>query len=1437
MADGTLVIKTGLDDSGIRSDLNKLGSLATKGGAVAVKAIAAVSAALVAAGGFAVKTGMDFESQMSRVKAISGATGEDFEKLKEQAIELGASTAFSASEAAEGMENLASAGFTTAEIMEAMPGMLDLAASSGEDLASSSDIAASTLRGFGLAASDASHVADVLAKNAADTNAAVADTGEAMKYVAPVAKAMGIEFEETAAAIGIMADAGIKGSQAGTTIRGALSRLVKPTKKMTETMDELGLSFFDSEGKMLSLTDMTAMLQDKTSGLTDEQRNNAMVTLFGQEALSGMLALVDAGPEKISSLTESYKNSDGAAKDMAKTMQDNLKSTLEEVGGAAETMAIRFYDSVSGDLKGAAEEAIVYINSITSAFESGGLEGAITKAGDIFAELAVKAAQQAPKMVDSAVSLIEAFVSGIIKNRRKLYKAGEDVVKAVASGFIKLLPKELQKPFENYINNALRLLKNMGRIAGNIAKTAFTPLMKAIGFVAENIEVLASVSLSAVTAIKAFKVATAVTTAIKGMKGAFDALSASMLGNPIGLVAAALGALATAFVIANLRQEEMSLNSDELTESLERTSYVTDLYSSTLDGIEQSIQNASRATEEEMSSITDLAAELDTLVDENGNVKEGYEERVNFILGELNQALGTEMQMVDGVIEGYNEQKKAIEDLIAVKKAQTLLDNTQDAYNESLDLLVKNLVDTKAQLDGLTQSTENYKNAQEAASQATRIQNGDIMELFNQTDSGTKSFIDYIAALETGNKATDDFFDGLANGTITTEDLKNGTYDAEYALTHFGIAQDSLNQTVKNGAEKYAEESENLVQLESDIAEAQKTMANFEALQDALASGDTASITEAYGNMFQNIATLGNSSAEEVQKQMDGSLAAMQTYFSLVESGQLAANDTVKNQAAEMAAAALGSYAELGSESVRILAQSDADMIAQVVNSGLTGALSEQGMNGVSAFLSSMDGLDAETQAIFEQAVQGALAGTEAGDEIAAKADEMGVSYLDALKAILEVNSPSRAVKEIFSQVSPGAMEGLDEGKEGVLEKGRNLVTDFLAALSGGGLKEGGAEAGTGLTTSFSDSVLSGTPYANTAAASLLDSAKTGLTTGGTEGATQAASGIGTAYAAAILAQQGVVINAGRQLALSVNAGTKTANATADGANVGQTFVSGISSKSGAATKAGKALATAVQTALGSVNPKQKGITFGAWFITGIASKNGSAKAAGQALANAAKNGLAAISVTSNGVDFASQFTRGILAGNGMVHGAASSIANAAKSAVAAISAYDEGVNFVAGFARGINANKYAAQAQASAMATAAKNAAARALDEHSPSREMYKVGEHFVSGFTNAIADGTGGAEKAARDMSLSALSAADISAMVENMRNQIKQESIKLGAAVTTTLIQKVTGTAKIEQEEKASDRRKLADEIVDAFARAGITVQVDDWTFGKLVKEVEA
>lgn len=336
---------TGGGIEGLTNAMEGAGSTLTK----------AVTLPIVGIGAASLAASTDFEAQMSKVKAISGAVGDEFQGLRDQAIKLGADTNFSASEAANGMENLASAGFKTSEIMAAMPGMLDLAAAGDVKIADAADIASSSLRGFGMEAQDVTHVSDVLAKLAGDTNAGIMDTGEAMKYVAPVAHSLGVSFEDTSAAIGLLSNAGIKGSQAGTTLRASMVNLAKPTKEAKKVMAELGMEFFDSEGKMKPFTEVVQILKDKTADLTQEQKASAFAVLFGKEAMSGMLAIADAGPEKFNELTTTLKSCDGASKEMAATMQDNLKGSIEAMKGSIETAAIKIGDVLAPMIKEASK--------------------------------------------------------------------------------------------------------------------------------------------------------------------------------------------------------------------------------------------------------------------------------------------------------------------------------------------------------------------------------------------------------------------------------------------------------------------------------------------------------------------------------------------------------------------------------------------------------------------------------------------------------------------------------------------------------------------------------------------------------------------------------------------------------------------------------------------------------------------------------------------------------------------------------------------------------------------------------------------------------------------------------------------------------------------------------------------------------------------------
>lgn len=348
-------IKSAKGLQGAGKSLNSAGNVLSLG----------VTTPLVAAGTAMFTKANEYEQKMSRVKAISEASANDFKRMDAQAIKLGADTTFSSSEVAESMENLAAAGFSTNEIMKATPGLLDMAAASGASLADSSEIASSTLRSFNLDASQSGHVADVLAANANMTNAAVVDTGYAMKYAAPAAHTLGMSLEETAAAIGIMSNAGIKGDQAGTSLRGALIRFAKPTKQVKEAMEALNVSFFDSHGKMKSLTNIVGDLRTATAKLTQQQRTQYLAQIFGTYSLSGMLSLVSAGPEKLESLTKAYQNCNGVAKSTANIMMDNVSGSIEQMNGSLETAGITIQKTLSPYIREAADDVTKLANAFS----------------------------------------------------------------------------------------------------------------------------------------------------------------------------------------------------------------------------------------------------------------------------------------------------------------------------------------------------------------------------------------------------------------------------------------------------------------------------------------------------------------------------------------------------------------------------------------------------------------------------------------------------------------------------------------------------------------------------------------------------------------------------------------------------------------------------------------------------------------------------------------------------------------------------------------------------------------------------------------------------------------------------------------------------------------------------------------------------------------
>ena len=301
-----------------------------------------VTLGVVGLGTAAVKTAADFDSAMSKVAAVSGATGSDLEALRDKAREMGEKTKFSASEAAEAMNYMAMAGWKTEDMLSGIEGVMNLAAASGEDLATTSDIVTDALTAFGLTAKDSGHFADILAAASSNANTNVSMMGETFKYCAPIAGALGFSAEDTAEAIGLMANAGIKGSQAGTALRTIMNNLSGEVKICGSSIGEVTVATTNADGSMRDLSDILADCRTAFSGLSESEKAAAAESLVGKNAMSGFLALMNAGEADINKLSSAIDNCDGSAASMAETMNDNLAGQLQILKSQLEELAISF---------------------------------------------------------------------------------------------------------------------------------------------------------------------------------------------------------------------------------------------------------------------------------------------------------------------------------------------------------------------------------------------------------------------------------------------------------------------------------------------------------------------------------------------------------------------------------------------------------------------------------------------------------------------------------------------------------------------------------------------------------------------------------------------------------------------------------------------------------------------------------------------------------------------------------------------------------------------------------------------------------------------------------------------------------------------------------------------------------------------------------------
>lgn len=881
-----------------------------------------------------VTTGMEFDSAMSKVAAISGASAEEMAMLTQKAQEMGRTTKFTASESAEAFNYMAMAGWKTNEMLDGLEGILNLAAASGADLAETSDIVTDALTGLGYEAKDAGRLADVMAAAAANANTNVELMGSTFQYVTPVAGALGFSMEDVAVAIGTMANAGIKGERAGTALRSMMTRLASPPKMAADSIEELGITVTDSAGKMLPLIDILKQLRSKFNGLSEAEQAHHAKAIAGQEAMAGLLAIVNSAPDDFEQLIQSVNNSAGAADRMAKTMLNNVGGKFTLLKSQLEGIRLTIWDKLEPTIRKC-------IDSISRTLSSINWEAAGRKAAAAFEKL---------------VGVFEWFITHW---------------DAVVTG-----------------------------ISAIIA-----------AFVAAKIATFTTAIIGAVSAIS---------TAVAGatsLSAAFAALNTVMGMNPIGLVVGALAALAVGIGAVIAKTTEAS---EETIEFNEKIAAQTDAVNANKESWEQlqatRQENLSKGMSE-MSYYQDLVNELDKIVDENGKVKSGYEERASFITSTLANALGLEISMHDGVIEKYGEIRDAIDQTIEKKKAEIILNSQEASYTQAIQdrsNALELLAESQRQM---TQLTDDYAKAwQILNSQSGTYSREEVQWAKEKNQAYQENYNQLKANIDNQQQTLEGYYAAI------------GLYEENYAKFH---------------AEKYSEMQEDDWIYVASFAESEEEKKNI--LQQGI-DAEQAGLevlegmrTDSNSKMIDQQKEAANQRIGELQKEMLQYNGITTTH--LQENSDEWRNNTMK--ILSMLTGKKMEFKDAGNGQVQFYA--DGIKQGDPVAKDKANQVARDAVNQLNK--------QAEAQGMGANVITGFTNGT--GDwslwgRAKAMASSFGNSIMSSLRASLGIHSPSKEAAKVGRFFDQGLMLGIKDEEAAILQEAADFGQSIVGAMSDG---------------------------------------------------------------------------------------------------------------------------------------------------------------------------------------------------------------------------------------------------------------------------------------------------------------------------------------------------------------------------------------------------
>lgn len=1307
----------------------------------AVKSVATAAGILFtsmgAVAGISTKFGTEYKQASNTIQASTGATKEEMEGLREVMKNVYAGNfGEDMNEVAEAVSVVKkSLGGTEKQIQQVTEAAFGFRDTFGYDIPESTRAASMLMKTFG---TDALHAYDLMAKGAQKGLDFSEEMLDSITEYAPQFAKAGLSAEQM---FNIMASGYEAGAwnldKVGDAVKELNIRLVDGSKTTAEGLEMIGLNADEVAKKMSEGGDVaTETYKQVVKGLAEmddkQAQNIAGVNLFGT-------MWEDLGPgvvEQLAVMDGAYDNVKGTMEEINQVKYDDAGSALEALKRKAEvSLLLPISENIMPAISGATEAAIGYIDKLANAYESEGVHGLVEEAGEIFADIATNAAEQAPEMVEVAVSFVDNAAQGIKKNRKKLADAGIELTKTLCSAAVKLLPKELQEPVEDAMDDLVdsitgggirngvktfsNIFKNGFEVVTKITKTVLPPFIKIVDKAADNLDVIAIAATSAFAAFKSYKVVTETNSVlnkgVKAWKAASDAVdvfsaaqlvamesgiksnatmtagqtvvglltgkitlataaqtawNAIMSANPIGLVITAVGALAAGLAVYKLATDDSKESQYALTEEQKKANEEIHRQYEAYKELDSARKEAMESVNAEYGYLTELNNELKGLVDSNGQVKAGYEDRANFIINQLSESLDIEKEKIWEIIQANGDLGTSIEEVIGKKKAEALLTANEEAYTDAIKNRAHALKKYTDQTVEFETAQKNYNSTQEAA-----------------------------------NKVMDEYYSLLQ----TSPDAANA----------YLLASQSILKEADEAETAFEEQKKALKEAEETYVGYNATIQNYEGLSSAIISGDATKISEAMLYIQNSFITAENgtkTSLENQVKNMQGHYAELKQ---AVEDGVPGVTQSMVDEAQQMVIAATTEIAKLpDSAASKIEAlgpEASAAMVSALAQANLDGKLKEESKDALDGFVDGFNGLDKKTKKVWSQAWYGALEGLEGFEDLRNPAEDGVEVFLESLKKLLEVHSPSRAVKKIFSQVWPGAVEGLGEGESEVSRKGKSVISNFFTELGGDKVVQEAKKLGNEVLNSF---------------------------------------GIG------IESQKRNIDKTSKEIADSSNELLGSADTKETGSRKSKEYDLGVGSNKSSIDLTSKAIANSSDTLLGSMNTRATGANKSSEYNSGLGSNRGAIDSTSRGLANTANSGMGAANTRNTGRGLGSEYTAGIGEKASSARREGQSLASNAEGryGMRSVSAYSAGRAFGSGFEGGLRSAIQTAVSTAASLARQALSIVKSTLGIHSPSRETRKLGGYFGQGFELGVKDETKNAVKVVGDFARNATEAMKI-------------------------------------------------------------------------------